>query len=488
MHTRFVVITICFLLAGISAKAQSSGLAMPKLDSPPLQGISTLSELEQKEDALKGKSKVYGQIRLEGMQYATSIPESPRLTYSQLLSAQLAASRETTWADFSGDVSGGTFFSRGQSHFVVRELYASSKGQDFKVSAGRKKQEWSELDNRWQLGLWQPYFSIDALRPESQGLSGFFFDYNRENIQVLAFATPIYIPSMGPDIREEGGGLVSDSRWYRAPSRDYDFNDRINKITYNLDIPDAMKLVNNPGGALMTRLGKKETGPWMVLSAGYLPVNELILKRQNYKQISTDQVDVTVAPTVAYHTLASVDVGYTVGRLKNSVSYIEDRPQEKRPDGNEQDWAIQKLQPIQAYSVASEFTLENLWARDFLFQISYLKVEGGGITDILADGSPDSFTLFDQRLKFTNTAAFRVEGQLLSIRQRPLVGRMKYLYDYDQRGSLLNTEFLYYPNQQWAFLVGTDVLGVQDENYRPSSFLNQFRANDRFYGGMTYVF
>jgi hypothetical protein len=68
------------------------------------------------------------------------------------------------------------------------------------------------------------------------------------------------------------------------------------------------------------------------------------------------------------------------------------------------------------------------------------------------------------------------------------VTRFKYLYDSDQRGSLVNTEFLYYPDQKWALVAGADILGVQDESYKPSSFLNQYRANDRFYGGMTYVF
>jgi hypothetical protein len=91
-------------------------------------------------------------------------------------------------------------------------------------------------------------------------------------------------------------------------------------------------------------------------------------------------------------------------------------------------------------------------------------------------------------MKFTNATMFKVEGELARILRRPLVTRFRYLYDSDQRGSLTSTEFLYYPDNRWAALVGADILSVDDENYRPSSFLNQFRANDRVYGGMTYVF
>ncbi|MEN0058526.1 MAG: transposase, partial [Bdellovibrio sp.] len=335
------------------------------------------------------------------------------------------------------------------------------------------------------LGLWQPRFAIDALRPEDQGLTGFFADYNTSGWEVVLFATPFFVPSMGPDIREESGGLVSDSRWYRAPSRDYDFNSRINNIRYELDIPEAAKLTGNGATAIMGRLGQKESGPWMVLSAGYLPVNDLILKRKNFKTIDQDQVDVTVSPDVTYHTLYSADVGYSFSNVKVAISYLQDAPIEKRPDP---DWSIQKLEAIKAYAASVDFSLSNIISRTIAIQFEYLKVDGGGITDILADGDPDDFTLFDQRLKFTNALSFRMEGQLASLWRKPLVTRLKYLYDYDQRGSLLNTEFLFYPSQQWAVVVGGDVLGVQDENYRSSSFLNQYRANDRVYGGMTYVF
>lgn len=431
-------------------------------------------------------AQVYGQIRMEGMQYLTELQESPQLTYSQLLSARLSALKETAWVDMVADVSGGTFFTRGQSHFVVHEAFLATHGTTkFKSFLGRKKKDWSELDRRWQLGLWQPKFSMDALRPEEQGLTGLFVNYNTQGWELMGFATPIFIPSMGPDIREEGGGLVADSRWYRAPSRDYDFNSRINNIRYELDIPDTAKLVGNGGVAFMGRLGNKEQGPWIVASSGYLPVNELILKRKNFKDISEDKVDVTVSPEVTYHGVYSMDIGYSFPNLKASISYLQDEPIAKQPDT---DWSIQALKPIKALSAAFDFSLANFLNKTLAIQLEYLKVDGGGVVDVLSDGTPDDFTLFDQRLKFTNALSFRVEGQLATFFHRPFVTRFKYLYEYDQKGSLLNTEFLYYPSQKWAVVMGGDIMGVQDETFAASRFINQYRANDRVYGGMTYVF
>jgi hypothetical protein len=214
-------------------------------------------------------------------------------------------------------------------------------------------------------------------------------------------------------------------------------------------------------------------------------VNELILKRQNFKDISQDKLDVTVSPDVAYHNIRSIDLGYTFESAQASISYMEDDPGVKTPDT---DWAIQKLQGIRAFSGALDFTLERVWGRTLAFQLGYFKADGGSILDIREDGSPDKVTLFDQRLQFTNAMSIRVEGQVGTFFRRPFVTRFKYLYDSDQKGSLINTEFLYYPNQKWAVVAGADILGVQDESYKTSSFLNQYRANDRFYGGMTYVF
>lgn len=450
---------------------------LPK--NPAAASSLSLSEVETL------PSQIFGQVRFENMHYLTSIPDSPQLTNSQLLSARLSMVRERPHYDLAADFSAGTFFSVRRSHFVVHEIYASFKAAQTTAYVGRKKAAWSEMDMRWQLGLWQPRFAMDTLRPEEQGLTGIFLDHSTENFQLIGFASPIYVPSMGPDIREEGGSLVADSRWYRTPSREYNFNTRTNSISYKLDIPAAARLVNNPGSAISMRLGNKSNGAWGVASAGSLPVNDLVLKRKVFKSASADVVDATVSPEVGRHTLVSADVGYTYGDAKISASYLQDNPEEKRPDP---EWSIQKLLPIKAYSAAIDFTVAPIFSRSLAFQLSYLKVEGGGIQDIIADGSNDDFTLFDQRLIFTNAVAASVEGLLARIYRRDLVARFKYLYDYDQLGSLLSTEFLYYPTQKVAVVLGADILGVQDENSNPNAFLNQYRANDRVYGGLTYVF
>lgn len=429
----------------------------------------------------------FGEVRFESMQYLTPLVDSPNLTSSQYLSARLAGlyqSEQYPSLNYAMDMSAGTFFIRSQTNYMIKELYASAKiNETTKAVVGRKKYEWSSLDSYWLTSIWQPNFAIDLLRPEEQGLFGVFLDYKKDDVELVAFATPMFIPSIGPDIREEGGSLVSDSRWYRRPSNKYNFNDRINSITYKLDIPDVQDLIGKPGMGFSGRAGNKETGPWVTTSAGYKPMNQLLLKRQNYKVIDQDQIDVKVRPDATYHGIFSTDIGYSFSDVKTTLSYLEDNVVEKKPDA---DWAIQSPRGLRAYSALVDFQMPNFFERSLQMQVAYLRVFGGEIVDITTEG-PDTMTLFDERLKFKNALSVKMMGPLFRVNQKPLVTKVSYMYDYQQKGTLIGTEFHYFPATHWSVLVGADFLGVQEED-SSSNFLNQYRANDRVYGGMSYVF
>lgn len=432
---------------------------------------------------------LFGQLRVESMQYLTTVDDAPELNQSQFLSGRISAAGQignASWLEYAGDLAAGTFFRPNQDQFVVNEAHMTARlAPGTTLSLGRKKASWSRMDEFWQLGLWQPRFAIDTLRPEDQGLTGLFFNSGTEKAEIMAFATPVFIPTMGPEIREENGSLISESRWYRQPTTTQIFNDRLNSIQYDLDIPDLERLVLNPGTAVMGRWGNPRRGPWAVASWAYKPVNDLLLRRQIVKVVDQPLFDVRVAPDVAYHELVSADLGYATDLMQVSVSYLEDRPREKRP---EPEWAIQRLEPLQAVSIQGEITLQNLLPNPVVVQAGHLKIQGSRIVDIDTEGRAEDFTLFDDRMRFTNASFVGVEGQVGRLAGRPLMTKFRYLYDQDQRGSLIRTEFLYYPRSRLAFVVGADVLGVDDETVESDSFLNQYRANDRYYGGMTYVF
>lgn len=420
------------------------------------------------------------------MDYFTILPDADKYNRQQYLSARLGwtgLSRDTYWG--SGfDVQAGKY-SYGASNYSVQEVFVFYRlEKDFKVTLGRKKVDWSVLDNYWKTSMWQSKYAIDYLRPEDQGLVGAFFEYKRSDFQFTALTTPIFIPNMGTDVREEGGELKSDSRWFRTPSTKYDFNGRIKTITYDLSYPEIRSLVSRPGAGFNILIGDHSKGFWINQSAGYKPVNELVLKREGYAEAAEKNVKVVVSPDVTYHSLLSVDVGYSFKNFKVISSYVEDSPKEKIPLN---DWVIQKLEPMKGYSLMIENNIEYSLIRDLKIQLGYLRIEGGTISDIDVNSQKDTFTLFDERFNFYNSLLFKTEGKLFRLFDRDFTTKFSYLRDFIQKGTLINTEFQFYPIKNWAVLIGGDFISVDVED-DSSGFLNQNRANDRIYAGVNYVF
>lgn len=431
-------------------------------------------------------NRFFGVLRFESMDYLTKLPESENLNRQQYFSTRLGfiTANQNLNFGYGGDFQAGKF-NFGASNYSVQELYGFYYFEpNFKAVVGRKKYDWSLLDSYWKTSFWQPNYAIDYLRPEEQGLVGVFFEYQQSDLQFATFTTPAFVPNMGIDVREESGELVSDSRWFRQPSDKYDFNGRIKSLSYQLSVPETRSLISKSGAGVNIGLGNKSRGWWLNQSLGHKPVNDLILKRQGYAQAAEKVVNVVVSPDVTYHSIYSIDGGYVTNNFRFLLSYLEDNPKDKLP---EEGWVIQKLTPIKAYSMMIENNVESEIVKNLKMQLGYLKVFGGEIVDIDSQGKKDTFTLFDERLKFYNSLMIKAQGQMFSIFKNAIITKVSYLRDFDQNGSLLNTELQVFPAKSWALLVGGDFISVDEEN-NSSRFLNQYRANDRVYGGLNYVF
>ena len=425
------------------------------------------------------------QIRFENLQYFKEIAEAPQLTSNNYLSARMSLSGELesfAGTDFSTDISASTTFLRGQTNFMFHEAYLQP---DPMFGFGRKRMLWSEMDSRYRLGLWEPTYALDLLRPEPMGLTGLFIDYSKDNFQVVALVSPLFIPSIGPDIREENGALVSESRWYRRPSTEYLFSGNMNSITYNLDIPQISKLILNPTAAAMVKLGNRNRGWWGMGSVGYKPMNDILLERQNFKNATSAKLDVKLRPAIGFHSIFSADVGFVSNNWAVSTSYLEDSPIEKSV---EKDWITQFPEGLRALSVTADFTLSDIFRRTINLQMGYLDVAKNKIQDRNSDGTKADFDLFSYRFRYGSSWRLSLDGEVVHIQSKPLVARFQYLYDYSQRGSVLSSEFMYQPQDDWSIIAGVDLLGVDDESRDPYGFINQFRANDRWFGGVSYVF
>ena len=69
---------------------------------------------------------------------------------------------------------------------------------------------------------------------------------------------------------------------------------------------------------------------------------------------------------------------------------------------------------------------------------------------------------------------------------------LKWLYDQEQKGSILSMLLGVQPVKAFNIQLGVDILGTDADDSTSAQagqeFLQQYQANDRVYGGMQYVF
>lgn len=477
---------ICFICSVVSAVFSIQALAQ---SSSAISVFGPASSLP----ANRPQGTVYNSnVRVEAMSYPTAIPESPQLSRSLLTSVDFKMAKDTENSQSKMDVSGGLYEGAGGSFLAVREIYTSGIfNQGTTVgSVGRKVEHWSQLDNDWQLGFWQPKFNLDSLRPQDQGLTGFFFKQTYNEAEVLLFASPIFIPTMGPEIKEKNGSLVSESRWYRTPSNSFALRGQQTRLVYALDVPDYRELVLKPAWGTRISLGNLKHGLFASLNYGYKPINSLLLKYKTSLFLPEEDPqtgEVLIRPAVGYHEISGMDVGYGFGPGKIVLSYLQDRPNQQLPSDN---WVQQQPNAMKGFGVHMDsdvrvpgfFSPVNLTA-------GYLRISGATIQDYDAEGNEQG-AIFDTRTNFTNAAMFKALMTTMVAKKR-LDTQLKYTREFDQVGSIINAELNYFPTNQFALILGADALGpdkVNSQNDRDTRFLNQYRSNDRVYGGLNYAF
>lgn len=476
---------LCF--SGLSF-AQTTAADLSVLQKPASDGTTLKTSLD--EAGVETKNYDFrGFLRMEGMFYSSPLPDQPELSQTLLVSGNVHFDHHSGRLQNQVDATVGKFVNMSGTTIAVNALYSSMQFDNKTVTLGRRIESWSQVDQDWNLGLWQPNAAYDSLRPITQGLTGLFFKQKNEKHSILAFFSPIFIPTMGPEIKEKDGSLKSDSRWYRTPGSTFPVLNNDTQLVYDLDVPDLMKLISKPGVGLRYRWGDQK-GMWASANAAYKPINALLLTYKAGLYLpETDPAtgEVTIRPHVGYHALAGADVGYTWEQSTLAFSALADRPDKELPE--EDGWVLQQPEPMQAVGVHFDSQVDvGYFSNPIRYSLNYLKVFGAQIHDYDAY-AVERGAVFENRTNFTNAAQVAISFDT-AVWNRRWTSSFKYLREFDQQGSLINGEINYYPTREIAVVVGADVLGVdsQTASEGDSRFLNQFRANDRVYGGLSYVY
>lgn len=486
------------MLRGLSV-ALWTFVAAPVFAEPA--GLTSTSSLQfEKAGATGAATETEAFVRFESMQYPTLLPGQENLSQSQMMEAGLKTGTEFTAApslSVQTDLAAGRSLNLNYSYVSVYEASAAwtSASRQFSVRLGRHLTAWNDADRVWNMNLWNPTFSMDALRIQQQGLLGLFAAAEGTWLQAQAFFSPAFIPTMTPEVADRNGEITSESRWFRSIPTQSEVIGRPTRLYYRLEIPQIQELISQPAIGAQIRVGRTDGGLWARAAVADKAINTLFFKYDaNFRTAADQQArgEVELRPLAQRHHVAGLDLGYAFTGGELVLSHVQDRPNlatienPRSSEGLATDFIQQSPRPLRATAIRWDqrnlrvpFTALPLQGR-----IAYLKAEAEPTLDYDAAGTQQS-SLLPHRLNYTN--AVTLEGKA-GLSSRWDLG-VKYLRDFDQSGSQWNLEIAY-RRASWIAVLGGDLLGVDDSSVTngDNRFLNYYRQNDRIYGGLTYVF
>jgi hypothetical protein len=438
-------------------------------------------------------------LQFESALYPEKLPGSDLTRMDAIFFDLKYASLEDT--RFGFDFISANYTNLPSSFFYLNEAYLGRRiSTHTRIDLGRKQEYWADFDREWFLGLWEPRANWDPLRPFEQGLTGVFIHTQLQDYDFLFMASPLFIPTVGPEIAEKNGALVSESRWYRTPSNSGPVLNREVQFFYSLELPEIAHLAQQTSlaGRASYRLGQE--GLWYSLAFTRKPMNSLSIQYDYNLTISnfSSQADVRVTPTVSFHDLFTFEVGWKRKNEEVLLSLFSDSVTSPTPlnttnsTGNiPSDWLQQNPQGIKggAFKVQSQQDLSLLGIEIPLeIQWSYLHIQT--IPSIDRDSlGRERGSLFPDRFNWSEAMQiqFKTKNTLL---KKNLTTQFRWMREFKQNGTWISLQNSYAINSQLAFQMNLDILGVDDSSMSNMSpgFFNQFRTNDRIYGGLSYVF
>ena len=367
-----------------------------------------------------------------------------------------------------------------QSHLHMRMPYAVA------LSAGRKIEVWSTGEEDWKLGIFQPRYMQNKLRPETAGLSGFLFSSSVKSYVWTVGVLPLFVPDLGAHHWIDNHRFASKNPWFDAPAPTYRFRDTNNDIRYSTNKPSVGKVLFNPGLSAKVENSGSQLGTR--LSAAYKPVPQLLFGFPSLNRVVVgspgDYLAIEVTPKVVYHWIASVDAWRRLGEWNLTGGVSHDHPlRDKFNDG----WTSQTFSPAWIVTLSASRPLETEGANAARVKLGLVKIAGGLGGDQGVFASERS--LFEGRFQYSEAY---MAGFMLPVRgflRSTIETEAKIIYDRLQNGGVVSVSAGYNLNRDWRVDGELDVLGlVSGRAANETGFFSSYRANDRVGMGMSYVF
>ncbi len=391
----------------------------------------------------------------------------------------------------------GAFEAREESYFGVPELFVEGRSQGSSLALGRKRRMWSRLDEEFDLGVWQPQLRWDYLMPEQQGLTGMFFEHSfSPRWRFVLFASGVNLPDQGPQFRLENGRFYSANRWFQQPFgyvrlfQDTPFTSDA-PLYFQIDRPSDQEIFFRPSAAIGVEYGES-MGLWSRFNVAYKPRNQIHLGIEcaNCANLGgTQPVEITtvIHPKILNHLVTTWEFG---------VERVDDRAWAsitgEWTDASQFPSHYEEA-PIDDVLIAGlayqHYVGSWLGGRPSWLQYSYVRVVEIGPkskSGLLKEEDQVKSSL--DRYPLKNFAALDWKIRLAQTAKNLWNWTNRLQYSIPEQGSWLSS-FLDLNQGPVTWFVGMDILGSQVEaTSSRAGLFTRYRANDRIFGGVSYVF
>jgi len=385
----------------------------------------------------------------------------------------------------------GGYPKNNSTYLAAPEIYFQPEHQagaatTVQVTYGRRIFFDSAIDREFNLGVVNPFLTQDRLQYTAQGLMGLHAEVIQKYWSLRLAYLPLYIPNQVPSVKEESGKIVTANRWGVRPPTQFAFNNQNKAIVYSITDYKVQDIIFNDGVSATARLGNQKEMPYFLISYSRKPINEIGLTRETYANLNIVG-QVFLSPVVLYTKNLTADLRYETDQAKWFISYIQDNPENQTAPAYH---SIQKLEGLHGWAVGGHFDMTNIFNWPVHFGLATAKLNGGEIQDINSDGTQNLFTFTKSRILFREPTVSSLSFALN--RAESVKTDLKWLYDQEQKGSILSMLLGVQPVKAFNIQLGVDILGTDADDSTSAQagqeFLQQYQANDRVYGGMQYVF
>lgn len=468
-HTKCIAALVAlFMLASVNLYAETTGSSVIKNKSKKdSEVLKTAIELEFKAISY-AEASIVDKNSQQQFQVGLNIKKHGRL-----------------FADSSLYL--GTFSEPGSVYYAFPQAFLGYGSPDANLAFGRKKENLSVADTVFNFGLLQSGFSNDNINFIEGGLTGLHVHYFTGKFGLNAAFMPIFIPNQVPQPKIEDGRVISTNRWASSPPTTFKEGKEEKNINYAIRGYNLVETISNSGFMLNGYFGENKTRPLISATYAKKPVNEIALSRDMYQDISTAEGFVYLTPVVLNHEVQALDINLDYENINTSLSYLADQPTNVVAKSQE---AIQNLSPLSIVSFYASLDLGEVLRRKLKIYTALAVISGGEVRDLDSQGKESDVSITNSRTLYKKPLRFGVNGEAFLLRNSAIETDVAMTYDQELKGSLLSVVMRYAAMKNLKISLGADIIGTEGE-LSPSekgNFLDQHKADDRFFAGVGYAF